>query len=148
MRRTAPLQLAAAMFVAAGGFVHAREWLNSYRDVPAGAPGAALVRIGFPLNAGLSLLVAAALVVTAFAYRRWAPAVVVGAIAFQAVGLATLIGSRVGTVLGWSEPIWTLGADQTRAVEIGALVVLAGLVAVWFRDRAPRLRPATVRRDA
>ncbi|MEO6121104.1 MAG: hypothetical protein ABIP72_02950 [Acidimicrobiales bacterium] len=129
------MNLAAAMFVAAGGFVHAREWLDTYRDTPADVPGAAFVRVGFPINAGLSVLLAAALVVTAFRFRRWAPAVVVGAIVFQAGALAGLILSRTASVFGWAEPIWTLGADQTRAVEIGALVTLAALVMVAATER-------------
>ncbi len=141
-RSTTPLLLAAAMFVTAGGFAHLREWFDTYRDVPAGAPGAAVVRVGFPVNAGLSLLVAVALVVTAFTLRRWAPVVVGAALLFQAGALAVLILSRIGTVLGWSESGWTLGADQIRAVEIGALVMLAAIAAVWWPERRVALQPA------
>ena len=84
----APLQLAAAVFLAAGGFIHLREWLDSYRFVPASAPGAAVVRVGFPVNAAVSLLFAVAVGVTVFALRRFAPRVQVAAIIFQASALA------------------------------------------------------------
>ena len=64
------------------------------------------------------------------ALRRqdWNPtaAVVLGVTAvFQAVSLAVLILSRTDSVLGWSEPAWTRGADQIRAIEVGALICLA-----------------------
>lgn len=141
-RTTTPLVLAAAMFVGAGGFAHLREWLDTYRDVPADAPGAAVVRVGFPINAGLSVLLVAALVLTVFRFRRFQPYVLVGAILFQAGSLATLILSRTGSLFGWAEPVWTVGADQIRAVEIGALVSLAAVVALSVSERRPRLRPA------
>lgn len=122
---TAPLLVAAAVFTAAGGYVHLREWLDTYRDVPVSAPGAALVRIGFPINAGVSVLVAAVLLGCALRATRLTPVAVAAAALFQAGSLITLILTRTGSVLGWSEPVWTHGADQTRAVEIGALLALA-----------------------
>jgi len=125
MRRfTTPLVLVSAAFVAAGGYIHLREWLDTYRDVPSEAPGAFVVRVGFPLNAASSLLLAAALVATLFAARRLQPVVIASAFLFQAASLAVLIRTRTGTVLGWTEPSWTAGASQTRAVEIAALVCL------------------------
>jgi hypothetical protein len=144
-RHRGPLVIAAAAFVAAGGYVHAREWLDGYRDVPAAAPGAFLVRVGFPLNAAMSLLVAVTLVATLFVARRRAPVVVAGAMAFQAVSLAVLIGTRVGSVLGWTEPVWTRGADQARAVGIGAIVALVGVVAVSAAARRMPVALAPIR---
>ncbi|MEY2403444.1 MAG: hypothetical protein QOD38_995, partial [Acidimicrobiaceae bacterium] len=47
-----------------------------------------------------------------------------------AASLGSLILSRTGSVLGWKEPVWTDGANQARAVEIVALVALAGVIAV------------------
>ena len=44
------LIVVAAVFVAAEG-IHLREWLDTYRHVPASVPGAAVVRVGFPVNA-------------------------------------------------------------------------------------------------
>jgi hypothetical protein len=125
-----PLVFAAASLVAAGGFIHLREWLDTYRHVPSSVPGSAVVRVGFPLSAGLSLLVAIALLIT-LVRRRWlAPFVVGAAIVFEASSLMTLMLSRTGDVFGWTEPVWTHGANQTRAVEIGAIAVLAALIAV------------------
>ena len=129
-RRTTPLVVAAAAFVAAGGFIHLREWLDTYRDVPASVPGAAVVRVGFPINAGLSLLLAVALIVSMGTLRRFAPVVVAAAAIFEAGALGTLILSRTSTVAGWMEPVWTKGANQTRAVEIGAIGALAAVIAI------------------
>ena len=134
-RRTTPLILAAAVFVTAGGFVHLREWLDNYRDVPAAVAGSEVVRIGFLVNAGISFLLAAALLGTVFILRRTSPYLVAAALLFEAGSLAALIVSRVGSLLGWMEPVWTRGADQTRAVEIGALLVLAGIVAISGIER-------------
>ena len=146
-RYTAPLLLAAALFVAAGGFVHLREWLDTYRQVPASAAGAAVVRIGFPVNAATSVVVALALAFVAIRRMHVRSHVVVAAILFQAGSLAALILTRTGSLLGWTEPIWTLGADQSRAVEIGALISLTTVLAVAALQRrvpgrgGPRLGP-------
>lgn len=134
-RHGAPLMLAAAAFVAAGGYVHLREWLDVYRDVPAAAAGAAVVRIGFPVSAAVSAIVVVALLATAFRGRRVRTIVVAGAALFQAGSLAALVVSRTGSLLGWAEPVWTRGADQARAVEIGALAVLAAIAAVLALQR-------------
>lgn len=134
-RYTAPLLLAAALFVAAGGFVHLREWLDTYRHVPASAAGAAVVRVGFPMNAAASVAVAVALALCAVRRTRFAPHIIAAAMVFQAASLAALILTRTGSFLGWAEPIWTLGADQSRAVEIGALLSLTAVVAVAILQR-------------
>ena len=125
----------AAMFVVAGGFVHLREWVEIYRDVPAQVPGSLVVRLGFPLNAAASVVIAAALAVCAARRMRFAPQVVAAAVLFQAASLAALIATRSGSLLGWSETGWTLGASQTRAVEIGALVALAAVALLAWQDR-------------
>jgi hypothetical protein len=146
MKRTsAPLVIAAAVFVAAGGVIHLREWLDSYRDLPSGVPGAAVVKVGFPVNAAVSAVVAVALVATLFTMRDRAVYVVFAAIAFQAVSLASLIISRTGSLFGWMEPVWTDGANQIRAVEIAALVALVASLAVSGRRRTaePGLRASS-----
>ena len=129
-RRTTPLVLVAAVFVAAGGFIHLRDWLDIYRNVPSSVAGAGVVRVGFPVNVGVSVVLAVALVVTVFRWRRFAPAVVGATLVFQAASLAALIVSRTGSLAGWMEHAWTEGANQTRAVEIGALVALTAVVAI------------------
>jgi hypothetical protein len=134
--------LAGAVFTAAGGYIHLREWIETYREVPASAPGAAVVRIGFPVNAGVSLVLAVGLALVATLLPRLVAPVVVASILFQAGSIAVLIGTRVGTVLGWTEPVWTPAADQTRAVEIGALLAL-GAASVLLR--ASRREPSVAR---
>lgn len=134
------MTIAAALFVAAGGFVHIREWVDLYRDLPAGTPGAAVVRVGFPVNAALSAVIAVALVVAAFRGLRLAGYVVGGALLFQAGSLTVLILSRTGSLFGWAEPVWTRGADQARAVEIGALVCLLAITVVTAAQRRQATR--------
>ncbi len=139
-RFAAPLLLAAALFVAAGGFVHLREWLDTYRHVPASAPGGAIVRVGFPVNAAVSVVVAVALVFCAVHRTRFAVRIVAAAILFQAGSLAVLIRTRTGSFLGWSEPVWTLGAEQSRAMEVGALFSLLAALVIGVLHGARPLR--------
>lgn len=127
LRPTSPMLAAAAFFVAAGGYVHLREWVTTYRDVPSGIPGAAVVRIGFPVNAAISFLVAAALAVLVVRRSRLSPYVVGAALVLQVGSLAAVIVTRTGSLFGWTEASWTLAANQSRAVEIGALLALAAI---------------------
>jgi hypothetical protein len=127
-RPAAPLLLLSALFVAAGGVIHLREWLDIYRDVPASLPGADVVRLGFLINAAVSAGIAVALLGAVFLGRRASAAIVAGAALFEAASLATLVWSRRGSVFGWTETGWSRGATQTGRVEIGALVVLAALI--------------------
>jgi hypothetical protein len=128
-RTTRPMVAIAAVFVLAGGYLHLREWLDTYRHVPAGADGSFVVRLGFPVHVAVSVVLAAVLL-AALRSQRLLPLAVAAAAAFEAASLATLIVSRTGSVLGWAEPAWTVGAEQTRAVEIGALLVLGALAAL------------------
>jgi len=139
---TRPMLVAAAAFTAAGGYVHLREWLDTYRDVPSSAAGSWLVRIGFPVNAGVSVVAAVALVLAATRLPKLLWPAVAATFAFQAASLAFLIGSRTGTVLGWTEPIWTPGAEQSRALELAAMAAL--VLVVVLRRLAPVQRPTPV----
>jgi hypothetical protein len=137
-RPAAPLLLLSAVFVAAGGFVHLREWLDTYRHVPTSLPGAEVVRIGFVINAAVSAVLVLALVDAVFASRRVAALFVAATVLFEAASLATLIQTRRGSVLGWMETGWSRGATQSRAVEIGALVALSAAAALLtFARREP-----------
>ena len=124
-RFVTPLVVAAGIFVLAGGYVHAREWWDVYRDLPSSVPGAAVVRIGFPVNAVVSLVVAGGL---AIASRRLAglTVAVAGALALQVASVAVLVLSSEGTFLGWTEPGYSQAAQQALAVEGGAVVCLVG----------------------
>ena len=140
-RPVSPLLLAIAALVGAGGFVHLREWLGSYRSLPSAVPGAAVVKVGFPVTAAISAVLAVVLVAMVLGRRdrSRATAVVLGVTAvFQAVSLAALILSRTDSVFGWSEPAWTRGADQIRALEIGALICLAQVAGLRAMMRSPR----------
>ena len=143
-RYAAPMLLAATALVAAGGWVHLREWLEVYRDVPATAAGAAVVRVGFPVSAAISAVVAVALLATALRGRRTRTVAAAAAAAalFQAGSLVALILSRTGSLLGWAEPVWTRGADQIRAVELGTLAVLGVVAAILaLQRRRPTVAP-------
>jgi protein-S-isoprenylcysteine O-methyltransferase Ste14 len=127
-RPVSPLLCAIAVLVAAGGYVHLREWLGSYRFLPSAVPGAAVVKVGFPVAAAISAVLAVVLIDMALRRQEWnrTAAVVIGATAvFQALSLTVLILSRTDSVFGWSETAWTRGAGQIRAVEVGALICLA-----------------------
>jgi hypothetical protein len=42
-------------------------------------------------------------------------------------------------VFGWTEPVWTPAANQTRVVEVGALIAMAVAIAIIeVQDRAER----------
>lgn len=136
-----------AMFTIAGGYVHLREWLDTYRHLPAAVPGAFVVRDGFIVNVGVSVLVSIALVATVVRQNKTTPFVIAGGFLFQAASLITLMASRTSNVFGWNEKGWTLGASQTRAVEIGALLVL-GLALVLDTARRNRVSRAALRAAA
>lgn len=96
------------------------------------------MEVGFPITAAISAVLAVVLIAMAVRRQDWnrTAAVVLGVTAlFQIASLAVLILSRTDSVFGWSEPAWTRGADQIRAIEIGALICLAqvaGLRAVML----------------
>jgi len=133
LRSVRPTTLAAvpaAGFILAAGFVHLREWLQMYRDLPGDVPGSAVVKIGFPINVAVSVLLAGLLLVAAVRASRWLTLLAGAAAVFEAGSLASLILSRTANVFGWTEAGWRVGATQTRALELGALASLAGLVAI------------------
>jgi hypothetical protein len=140
---TLPLVAASALFVAAGGYIHLTEWLDTYRDVPSNVPGSEVVTIGFPVNVAVSVLAVVALVVAAWKLSQYLWLVVAGTFLFQAGSLATLILSRTGSVFGWTEPTWNDAANQTRAVEIGAMLCLAALGGILAMQRGSRENAAT-----
>lgn len=131
-----PLVVAAAVFVAAGGYIHLVEWFDVYRDIPAAVPGSEVVTVGFPVNVAISALAVVGLALATWKLPRLLWLVVVGTLLFQAGSLATLILSRTGSVLGWSEPTWNDAANQTRAVEIGAILCLVALGGILAMGRA------------
>lgn len=140
MERKLILVLAAiaGLFVLGSGAIHLREWLEIYRDVPSQVEGAFVVTVGFPLHAATALLgvvaLAAAVIWRASLIRPFAVAL----LAFEAASIAVLVQTRSGSVFGWTEPTWTPAAEQTLAIEIGAVVAIAAVLGVgaWLR-RSP-----------
>jgi len=145
MRRlTLLLPALAAALVAAGGALHLRDWLRTYRAVPWEVPGAWVVRIGFPVNAAVSVVVGVVLVGAAIRFRQLLGAAIAVAICFQLASIGALVFSRHGGVFGWVEPGWTTQARQILGSEIAAVVVLlaAGL------GRLPRRQDPTSERGS
>ena len=120
----------AAAFALAGGWVHLREWLDGYRDVPASAPGSAVVRLGFPVSAALAVLLTLALLASLRASRRLRWSVLGAAAVFEVASLVAVVLTRQGTLFGWTEPQWTLGAEQTALAAAGSLVGLVATAAI------------------
>lgn len=122
------LRLVAAALVLAGGVLHYQIWNDRYRDIPDGAlPGLNVVKIGFPANAGVSVLLAILLVVFG---RR--PIVWLAALLFEAASLVALVLSRQASIFGWQETGWDSDAKKVLVVEVAAIVVLALLLVVDF----------------
>ena len=137
------LGVVGALFTVAGGAVHLREWLDGYKDVPSALDGAFVVKLGFPVNAALSALLAAFIgyvILRPVPMRTFVTAFTAGLV-FQVGALLALFISRTDSgLLGWSEPQWTSGATQARFVEAVAIAALAGalaLMAIEPKDSEP-----------
>ena len=131
---------AGAVAVAAGGALHLKIWDQDYRDLPEGAiPGLWVVQTGFPINAAVSVVVAAAMLAVALgAVARGRHVVLATALAVQIGSIVALVASRGPGIFGWSEKGYDGGADTILVVEIVAVVlILAALLSG---------RPGTFRR--
>jgi hypothetical protein len=120
-----PLLALTAVYTFGTAAVHLREWSDTYRDIPHAVPGSAVVRVGFPINAGVALALAVGLLVTAVkasGLGRWVQAATA---LFLVTSLAALVLSRTGSLFGWMEHGWSTGAKETAAVEVAALLCLA-----------------------
>ena len=135
---TTVLRLVAAALVLAGGLLHYQIWDSDYRDIPDGAlPGLDVVKIGFPVNAAVSVLLAVLLVVFA---RR--PIVWLAALLFELACIVTLVLSRQASVFGWEETGYNDDAKKVLVVEVLSVVVLGLLLAVDFA-RSPSTTATT-----
>ena len=124
-------RILAAVLVLIAGYLHLKLYFDSYRHTDVGGP--------FLLNAGASLVVAAALIL----WRNvWAP--VAGLVLVN----ATLIGfglSRTDRgVFGFTEKGWQPSPEAaiSLVVEIAAAVVLTVLLYLELREPAPARQPA------
>ncbi|MDQ3931435.1 MAG: hypothetical protein M3252_01150, partial [Actinomycetota bacterium] len=107
MRRlTLPFLTISALLMAGGGALHLGDWIRTYRALPWQVHGAWVVRVGLPVNAAISFLLAALLVVVATRRPRLRLYAIAGAIALEFASLLALVLSRYGGVLGWTEPGW------------------------------------------
>ena len=132
---SAPLLVAAAAYTAGGAYVHLREWLALYRDLPASIPGAAGVRVGFPLHAGMAGGLAVLLLCCALRGGRLVRYAVGGTLAFQFGAVAALVVSRTGSLFGWSEATWTGGATEALLAALGAIASLGAALVVGVVER-------------
>jgi hypothetical protein len=79
--------------------------------------------------------VSLALLLAAARPTRWLRLYLTTAIALNVSSLGMVIATRTGSVFGWTEPVWTAGAEQVRAVAIGALVCVGAAIALGRWDR-------------
>jgi hypothetical protein len=130
-KATLPLSVISALLVLAGGLLHLKIWDHSYRDIPTALDGAWVVKIGFPVNAAIALVLAIGLVVA-----RDQLLVVVAALLFTAGSLAALFLSRSSFgIFGWKESGWHGDPRTVAIVEVAALVCLGALLTVRRRVR-------------
>lgn len=141
------LLVLATALVAAGGALHLRDWLSTYRGVPWEVPGAWVVRVGFLVNAAVSVVVGVGLVAATVRFRRLLGVATLAAIGFQLASIAAVVLSRHGGVFGWVERGWTTQARQVLAIEIAAVVVLIAAqvargdwLSWWFPQRGTSRR--------
>ena len=119
----------ASAFVLAGGLIHYRLWQKTYRFTPDQVPGAWVVKAGFPVNAALSLLLAAGLIAVGYGVMmRFHLPVVVAALALELGSIFLLVMSRWWSIFGWEEKGWDTDAKRTIVVEALAAVTLIGLL--------------------
>jgi hypothetical protein len=137
-----PLTIMSAVPLVTGGALHLRDWVRTYRAIPWEVPGAWVVRVGFPVNAAVSAVLAGLLLAAAAGRWSWLRFAVAGAIAFQVSSIVALVLSRQGSFLGWAEPVWTVESRQILAVEL--LTVLA-LAAAAVATLGPRVRLSNAR---
>src|SRR5262245_517621 len=89
------LLLLGALFTAAAGYIHLREWMVTYRSIPTAVPGSWVVRVGFPASAAIAVLLSVALVVAAVRRSPRSRLAVGMTIAFASALLGFLIDLRI-----------------------------------------------------
>lgn len=124
MDKMRSLTAVAAVGVLAGGVWHLLLWFDRYRELPSQIPGVEVVKLGFPVNAALSVAVAVALVALP---GRVIP--VLAGLGLQAGSIAALVDSRTSTVLGWEESVWDTPAVGLLIVEVLTAAALIAVVA-------------------
>ena len=128
----------AAIGVAAGGVLHLQIWRSDYKPIPDGAvPGLWVVKKGFPINAGVSFVVALVLLAFAFGFVvRVGRLGLLAAVGVEAGSIAALVLSREASIFGWKEPDWSSDAKKVIVVEIASVVLAIVTLAVDMRRSA------------
>ncbi len=112
--------------------------------------GAFVVRIGFPLNFAASVAATVLLLTATRTKRGFGTLAAIGTIGFEATSLAVLVATRMANFLGWSEHVWTPGAQMSLALEAAAMLLIGAALFVRQQDgivlRGPQrfLTPARV----
>jgi hypothetical protein len=129
---------AAAVAVAAGGVLHLCLWNSDYREIPDGAvPGLWVVKVGFPLNAVVSIVVAIAVAGVALGIiRGFRRPILAVALAVQAGSVAALVLSRGPGIFGWTETGYSTDAKGILAAEVLAIVLLVATEVLASRTEA------------
>lgn len=123
-----PLSALAAVLVAAGGIWHAVLWQDRYRDLPSQIPGVSVVKVGFPINAVASIVIAVLLVLLVGRLI-----IILAALALQLGSIAALVDARTAVVLGWEDKVWDTPAVGVLALELVASALLVGLALLVVR---------------
>lgn len=120
--------LASAVGVLAGGLLHLKIWNSDYRTeelLPSEVPGSWVVKTGFPINAVVSVVVAAAIAACAFGLIRVIrPYILPIALAVEVASIGALIASRQSSIFDWSEKGYDGDAKLVLVVEIVTIVLL------------------------
>lgn len=135
---------AGALAVVAGGALHLRIWDQDYRDLPEGAiPGLWVVQTGFPVNAAVSVVVAAAMFAVALgALARGRVVVLATALAVQIGSTVALVASRGPGIFGWTEKGYSGDAGSILVLEIVAVVLIVAALLTGRVGRSRRISDA------
>ncbi len=134
------IRVVAAALVLIGGVLHLNIWRTDYSGshLPGSVPGSFVVKVGFPVNAAASLVLAIALIVLGERLL-----VAVAGVLFEAASMVTLVLSRGVGIFGWKEQGW--GNKPTSVlvlvVEVAATVSLLVLATVAVGADRLRRRP-------
>ena len=122
------LRLVGALAVLAGGLLHFKVWNDVYKEIPSGqAPGLWVVKIGFPVQAAASVLLAVLMIFV----RR--PIVWAAAVLLDIGSVLALVLSRKASLFGWKEIGWGGDVRLILISEVAAVVVISVLLAMDFQ---------------
>jgi hypothetical protein len=127
--------LLAGLLVAASGGIHLRLYREEYREISVDRVLGLDISRAFALNAVAGLLIGVALVAAAVGLLRPTLPAVAGVVFAGGAIVAYALTRTVG-LLGFEESRWITEAYWAEAVQVGAVVLLAGFLATEGRARA------------